>query len=256
MKSTFITKTLTLILSLIMIGSLHAQVVRIAAAANLRYALQQIKKQYEKEHPKTGIDITYGPMGTLSQLILNGAPIDLFMAADKTYPRMLQQKNATVGPIVTYASGKLGMWSKSIDVSKGLDVVLLPGIKKIAVGNPAVGAIYGIRTVDILKKHGLYDRVAKKIVWGENISQVAQFAASGNAEVAFVSRSVALSPDFRGKGFYYEFPDNICPPLEQACVLIKGRKPNTEAIRFMKYILSRRCDSIWEHNGYFVPSGK
>jgi molybdate transport system substrate-binding protein len=254
MQTSFIKKSLILIVALTVTGFISAQEVRVAAAANLHYALEQIKKQYEHEHPKTRIEITYGPMGTLSQLILNGAPIDFFMAADKEYPVMLQQRNATIGPIVTYASGKLGMWSKSIDVSKGLSSVLLPSVRKIAIGNPTVGAIYGIRTVDILKKYGLYAKVVKKIVWGENISQVAQFAMSGNVEVAFFSRSIAISPDFKGKGYYYEFPDNVCPPLDQSCVLIKGREHNDEAAKFMNYILSDKCDPIWLSNGYSIPS--
>lgn len=223
-----------------------AQKVRVAAAANLRYVLEEIKKQYEKEHPRTKVEITFGASGTLTQQILNGAAYDLFMAADKEFPAKLRQKGATVGPIQTYAVGKLVMWSSEVDLSKGLNSVLSSDVKKIAIANP-VGAPYGEAAVDVLKKHALYDKVAGKIVWGENISQAAQFAFTGNAEIGFIALSLAKAPDMKGKGKYYVVP---CPPIEQACVLIKGWERNGEAAKFMKYVLSPKCNPYWEEYGY------
>ena len=104
-----------------------------------------------------------------------------------------------------------------------------------------------LAAVDVLKKYGLYDRVAGKIVWGENISQAAQFAFTGNAEIGFIALSLALAPDMKGKGKHYAVP---CPPIEQACVLIKGWERNGEAARFMKYVLSPKCNPLWEEYGY------
>jgi molybdenum ABC transporter, periplasmic molybdate-binding protein len=223
-----------------------AQKVRIAAAANLRYVLEEIKKQYERERPRTKVEITFGASGTLTQQILNGAAYDFFMAADKDFPQKLKEKGATVGPIRTYAFGKLVMWSSETDLSKGLNAVLSPDVKKVAIANP-VGAPYGEAAVDVLKKHGLYDKVVGKIVWGENISQAAQFAFTGNAEIGFIALSLAKAPDMKGKGKYYVVS---CPPIEQACVLIKGWERNGEAARFMKYVLSPKCNPLWEEYGY------
>ena len=238
--------TLLLIAALAIQLYASAQKVRVAAAANLRYILEDIKKQYEKEHPRTKVEITFGASGTLTQQILNGAAYDFFMAADKDFPQKLKEKGATVGPIQTYAFGKLVMWSSETDLSKGLNAVLSSDVKKIAIANP-IGAPYGEAAVDVLKKHGLYDKVAGKIVWGENISQAAQFAFTGNAEIGFIALSLAKAPDMKGKGKYYVVP---CPPIKQACVLIKGWERNGEAAKFMKYVLSPKCDPFWEEYGY------
>ena len=104
-------KTTVIILALFVSFAcvVNAQKVRVAAAANLRYVLEDIKKQYEKEHPKTKVDITFGASGTLTQQILNGAAFDFFMAADMDFPNALKAKGATVGPVVTYIFGKVAM---------------------------------------------------------------------------------------------------------------------------------------------------
>ena len=226
-----------------------AQKVSVAAAANLRYALEEIKKQYEKEHPSTKIEITFGASGTLTQQILNGATFDFFMGADREFPQKLKEKGATVGPIVTYAYGKVVMWSSKIDLSKGLTAVLSPDVKKIAIANP-VGAPYGERSVEVLKAQGLYSKIEDKIVWGESITQTAQFAFTGNAEIGFIALSLAKAPEMKDKGRYYEIPAIICPPMEQACVLIKGWERSADASKFMKYVLSAKCNPIWLVYGY------
>jgi molybdate transport system substrate-binding protein len=250
MRTTFIKKTLILVLVFTMAGFANAQTVKVAAAANLHYALEQIKKQYEKEYPNINLEITYGSSGTLTQQILNGAPYDFFMAADKSFPEKLAQKGATVGDVKTYAYGKLVMWSCETNLSKGISSVLLPEVKKIAIANP-VTAPYGKAAVDLLKKQGLYDRIATKIVWGENISQAAQFAFSGNAEIGFIALSLALAPDMKGKGTFYVIPKSLMSaPIEQDCVLIKRKETNNEAVKFMKYVMSSKCNAIWKEYGY------
>ncbi len=249
MKTSFIKKSLILSVALTVFSFMSAQKVRVAAAANLHYALEQIKKQYEHEHPNTTVEITYGASGTLIQQILNGAPYDFFMAADKDFPLKLQAKGATTGPIRTYAFGRLVMWSSETDLSKGLNSVLLPTVKRIAIANPT-GAPYGEAADAVLKKYGLYDKVANKIVWGENISQTAQFAFSGNAEIGFIALSLALAPQMKGKGKYYVIPASMSAPIEQSCVLVKGWERNGEAARFMQYVLSAKCNAIWEEYGY------
>jgi molybdate transport system substrate-binding protein len=226
-----------------------AQKVRVAAAANLRYVLEDIRKQYEKEYPKTTVDITFGASGALTQQILNGATYDLFMAADMDFPNALKAKGATVGPVMTYIYGKVVMWSRLVSLDKGLNAVLSPDVRKVAIANPKT-APYGENAVATLKKYGLYDKIVGKIVWGENISQTAQFAFTGNAEIGFIALSLALAPDMRNKGHYYELPADICPLIAQGCVLIKGWKRNGEASRFMKYVLSPKCNAIWESYGY------
>ncbi|MDR2859501.1 MAG: molybdate ABC transporter substrate-binding protein [Mediterranea sp.] len=239
---------LLILLSIILRGG-YAQTVRVAAAANLRYVLEEIKKQYEVKNPASSINITFGSSGTLTQQILNGAAFDLFMAADTDFPKKVADGGFSAGEVTTYIYGKLALWSLTIDVADGLQTLELPQVKKIAIANPK-GAPYGESAVELLKKQGLYDKISSKIVWGDNISQAAQFAFSGNAELGFIALSLALAPDMLDKGKYYVIPQEICPPLEQACVLIKGSEKNKEASKFLTYILSEKCDPLWTKYGY------
>lgn len=231
------------------IACISAQTVKVAAAANLRYVLEDIKKQYEKENPRSKIEITFGSSGTLTQQIVNGAAFDLFMAADVDFPNKVKNNGFASGDVKTYIYGKLALWSLTLDVSKGLNTVTLSSVKKIAIANPK-GAPYGEAAVDLLKKKGLYDKISTKIVWGDNIGQAAQFAFSGNAELGFIALSLAMAPDMKSKGKYYIFSEKDCPPIEQACVLIKGSEKNTEAVKFMDYVMSKKCDKLWTNYGY------
>ena len=248
-------KTILLILLLLECICIYAQRATVAAAANLRYVLEEIKTQYVSENPKVNLQISYGSSGMLTQQIMNGAPFDLFLSADTVFPNKIKEKGQASGEVETYCYGKVVMWSASIDVSKGIKSVLSPEIKKIAVANPA-NAPYGENTVAMLKKQNIYDKISKKIVWGENINQTAQFVFSGNAEIGFIALSLALAPEMKNKGKYYVLPEDNCPPVKQAAVLIKGWEKNGEAAKFLKYLTSVQCEAIWEKYGYNVNYGK
>ena len=230
-----------------------AQKVNVAAAANLRYVLEEIKTAYVKQHPKAKVNLTFGASGMLVQQMLNGASFDLFMAADTDFPLKLKEKGLTYGAMSTYAVGKLAIYSTTLDVSKtGLEALKDPSVKKIAVANPST-APYGERAVGILKTMKLYDSLKQKIITGENISQTAQFAFTGNAEIGFIALSIALSPEMAGKGNYYIIPQKLYKPIEQACILIKTPVLNTEAAKFKTFVLSPATKAIWEKFGYSVP---
>ena len=236
--------------------TVSAQKVNVAAAANLRYVLEEIKSVYVKQHPQAIINMTFGSSGTLVQQIMNGATFDLFLAADNEFPLKLKEKGLTVGAMTTYAFGKLAIYSTTLNVEKlGLGVLKNPTIKKIAIANPAT-APYGERSIELLKKQKLYDQLKSKIVFGDNISQAAQFAFTGNAEVGFIALSLALAPEMAGKGTYYIVPQSLYKPIEQACILIKTSVLNTEASKFKKFILSAPTKSIWEKYGYGLVSSK
>lgn len=224
----------------------------VAAAANLRYVLEEIKTQYLKDYPGANIQITYGSSGILTQQIINGAPFDLFMSADTKFPNKLEDRGLTSASAVNYCYGKVALWSSSLNLSQGLSSVLLPEVKKIAIANPN-NAPYGLNSVNALKKQNLYDKVKNRIVWGENINQTAQFAFSGNAEIGFIALSLALAPEMNNKGNYYVLPEDICPPIAQAAVLINGWEKNGEAARFLDYLISSKCNSIWDKYGYGLP---
>lgn len=236
-------------LCLACIVPVNAQTVKVAAAANLRYVLESIKEKYETENKGVRIEIIFGSSGTLTQQISNGAPFDFFMAADVDFPVKVKELGFASGDVRTYIYGKVAMWSLTVDVTKGIHTVTLPSVKKIAIADPPK-APYGQNAVAVLKNQGLYDKIASKIVWGENISQAAQFAFSGNAEIGFIALSLALAPDMRGKGIYYVLPPDICPPVEQACVLLKNGAENKNVKDFMNYIMSPACHDLWIEFGY------
>jgi len=230
--------------------SVSAQKVNVAAAANLRYVLEEIKTAYVKQNPKAKVNLTFGASGMLVQQIQNGASFDFFMSADNEFPLKLKDKGLTTGPMSTYAYGKLALYSTSIDVNKlGLKSLTIPSVKKIAIANP-VTATYGTRAMELVKSMKIYEDIKDKIIIGENISQAAQFAFSGNAEVGFIAYSYALAPEMAGKGNCYIIPQNMYKPIEQACILIKTPVLNTEAAKFKKFVLSPATKAIWEKFGY------
>ena len=236
--------------------SLSAQKVNVAAAANLRYVLEEIKTAYLIQYPKAKVNLTFGASGMLVQQIQNGASFDFFMAADNEFPLKLKEKGLTTGAMSTYAFGKLAIYSTTLDVEKpGLGVLRNQSVKKIAIANPET-APYGERSIELLKSQKLYDLLKSKIVIGENISQTAQFAFTGNVEIGFIALSLAMAPEMKGKGNCYIIPQNLYKPIEQGCILIKTPVLNTEAYRFRKFVLSATTKGIWEKFGYSVPGSK
>jgi len=234
----------------LVIISVSAQKVNVAAAANLRYVMEEIKTAYLKQYPKAKINLTFGSSGTLVQQISNGASFDFFMAADNEFPLKLKAKGLTVGAMEVYAYGKLALYSTTIDVSKsGLTALKNISVKKIAVANPLT-APYGDRSMELLKKQGLYDALQDKIVIADNISAAAQYAFTSNTELGFIAYSFALSPDMAGKGYCYIIPQNLYKPIEQACILIKTPVLNTETVKFKKFVLSAAMKPVWEKYGY------
>lgn len=233
--------------------SVSAQKLNVAAAANLRYVLEEIKTAYIKQNPKAKVNLTFGSSGTLVQQITNGATFDFFMAADDEFPLKLKAKGLTTGAINVYAYGKLALYSKTLAVEKyGLDALKNPTVKKIAIANPET-APYGERSIELLKSLKLYDGLKSKIVIAENISAAAQYAFTGNTELGFTALSLVLSPEMDGKGNYYIIPQKMYKPIAQACVLIKKSTVNTEAAKFRKFVLSPVNKAVWEKYGYDLP---
>ncbi len=230
--------------------SAQAQTVKIAAAANLRFVFEEIKTAYVKANPRVTVEVNFGSSGALLQQILNGAEFDIFMAADNSFPAKLKDQGAASGEIKSYALGKLVLWSNTVDVSKGLEMLTDPSVKRIAIAKPDL-APYGDRAIECLKTAGLYDKVKDKIIYADNISQTAQFAQTGNAEVAFLAMSLTFTPEMKGSVFLIE--PKMYKPVEQAMVLVKSWKANPEAPAFMKFVLSSACRPIFEKNGYLVP---
>jgi molybdate transport system substrate-binding protein len=230
--------------------------VTVAAAADLSSALQEVADRYEK---KTGVHLklSFGASGALTQQIQNGAPFDLFFSADMDYPRQLIAAGAAdQASLYQYAVGRLVLWvplDSPLDLDhKGMDALLDPSVKKIAVANPQ-HAPYGRAAVAALKHAGMYDRVAGQLVLGENVAQAAQFVESGNAQAGFVALAHAVAPGVRDKGKYWEVPADFYPPLVQGVVVISHSQHKKEAAEFLEYIKTKETSELLRRFGFTLP---
>lgn len=228
--------------------------ISVAAAANLRDVLEELKKVYLKEYPNKRVEINFGSSGSLSQQIMNGAPFDLFLSADTNFPEKLSKASKTVGNSEIYAYGKVVLWSSKQDVTEGLNLLLNPKIRKIAIANPQL-APYGKNTVDALIRLGIYQKIKHKIVWAENINQVAMFTSSGNADAGFIALSNAQNKNMKISGRFYMLSDKECSPVSQGGIVLKGQ--HTSAAKdFFDFIRGKEVEKIWQRYGYETKTSK
>lgn len=227
------------------------QKVTIVAAANLKVALDSIAVVFKKENPTIHTTIIYGSSGKLFQQISNGAPYDLFFSADMEFPTELKNKKFTISPVKIYAIGKLVIWSKKTDPNKQkINSLLDAKSNKISIGNPTT-APYGAKAVEAMKYYKIYDKIKNKLVFGENITQAAQYVTTGAADIGIIALSQALSPIIlKEGGKYYMIPQQSYSVLEQGCVLLKHAQANTNATKFYNYISSKKAIAILNFYGY------
>lgn len=245
-------KILLILFYFVMTLSATAQTVKVAAAADLRYAMDEIVKEYKKNHLQAAIEVIYGSSGNSFTQISNGAPFDLYFSADILYPQKLKEAGLTLTNPKLYAIGRIVLWSASLDVSKGLSVLANKPNIKIATANPE-HAPYGQRSVEALKFYKLYGKIEKQLIFGENISQAAQFCITGNADAGLIALSLALSPSMCNQGKYFLIDEKSHRPLEQAYVILNHAKGNNEANSFAGFIDSRAARTIFEKYGFTLP---
>ncbi|ASB48248.1 molybdate ABC transporter substrate-binding protein [Alkalitalea saponilacus] len=241
------------ILLLILCITGHAQRVRIAAAADLRFAMDEIVAAYKSEHPNVNLEVIYGSSGNAYTQISNGgAPYDIYFSADISYPQRLYEAGLTVHEPTLYAIGRIALWSSSIDVSKGFSVLSENSRARIAIANPS-HAPYGERAVEALTYMGLYDKVKSQLIYGENISQAAQFCLTGNAQIGILALALVMSPNMQTKGNYYLIDDGTHNSLQQGFVILNRAKDNALAHDFARYISSPPAITILEKYGFELP---
>jgi len=237
------------------LNNLMSQTITIAAAADLRFAMDELTAQFKKANPNVKIDVIYGSSGNLYQQIVNQAPFNVFFSADISYPKKLDSLHLAGNKPKLYAIGHLVLWSAKVDVSKGIDVLKNNAVKQIAIANPTV-APYGKRAVECLKFYNLYNGVQTKIVQGENVSQSAQFVLTGNAEVGLIALSLALSPEMSNKGKYILLDEKSYSPLEQGFVIVKKSETNPQVIKFAQFIETEQARKIFGKYGFKLPNEK
>jgi molybdate transport system substrate-binding protein len=227
----------------------------IAAAADLQTVVPELAKGFEQA---TSIKptITFGSSGNFFAQIQNGAPFDVFLSADADYPRQLAAAGQVDAPTVyEYATGRLVVWTRpdsSLDMKKGLPLLTDASVRRIAIANPAV-APYGRAAVAAFRSAGIANAIEKKLVYAENVSQAAQLALSGNADVALIGHGLAVGSALRA-GRVYDVPEELHPPIVQAAGVISTSRNKDNARAFMNYLKSGAAGVTLRSFGFGVPS--
>lgn len=227
--------------------------IRVAAASDLQAALPGVIAQFEKE---TGISVraTFGSSGSFFTQIQNGAPFDAFLSADIDFPRRLQALG--LGKDVTlYATGRLVLWTRrdsGIDIRAGLSSLVNPRVRRIAIANPQ-HAPYGRAAAAALRRQGIYDEVASRLVFGENIAQTAQFVQSGNADVGIIALSLTSAPALKAAGTFIEIPASLHPPIEQGAIVLAAARDAAAARRFVQFLVSAETRRHLIDAGFDAP---
>ena len=227
-----------------------------AAAAHLRFALDDLTKEFHGKYLATRTNVTYGSSGNLFAQLQSGAPFDVFFSADMAYPQKLAEKGLAADDVFLYAIGRIVVWvpkNSPLDVDKlGIKTLLEPSVRKIAVANPE-DAPYGRAAVAAMKALNVYDKVASRVVYGENIAQTAQFVQSGAADVGILALSLAVAPKMQDAGCFWQVPLDAYPHIEQGGVILKSSKSLEMARSFRDFVLGDHGREVLERYGFALP---
>jgi len=244
----------TVLALLLSISSLFAGEINIAVAANVSYAMDELKAEFAKISPQTKVQVTLGSSGKLTAQIKNGAPYGVFMSADMKFPEALYGEGMTITKPVVYAQGSLAYLSvQKQDFSKGINVLISKNINKIAIANPTT-APYGKAAIEAMQKAGIYNQVKDKFVYAESISQTVAYATTA-ADIGIIAKSTLYSPKMSQytEGINYaEVDPKLYTPIQQGIVLLKFAKNNKEYKAFYDFILSEKAKAIFKKYGYII----
>ncbi len=215
-------------------GTVQAAEVIVAVAANFTQTLEKLAPEFERLSGHS-VTIVSGATGRHYAQIVNGAPYDVFLAADAEVTRRLEEEGRAVsGSSAAYATGRLALWSRTEGLVDVEGKVLMEGdFRRLSIANPRL-APYGQAAVEVLTALGQYERLAERLVQGENIAQAYQFVDSGNAELGLVAYSqIVGNAGNEANGSYWLIPETLHAPLTQELVLLKDSAPAREFIAFV-----------------------
>lgn len=228
----------------------------LAAAADLSVALPEVADRFARA-TGTRVDLVFGSSGTIARQIRDGAPFELFLSADETFVEQLATAGRTRDHGTLYAMGRLVLFAprgsplNPADGLDGLARLLAAGrVPRFAIANPD-HAPYGRAAEAALRRRGLWQDLRPHLVLGENVSQAAQFAVTGNAVGGIIAYSLALAPNLRDRGTYALIPDGDHAPLRQRMVLTTHAGPVAE--RFYLYLQQDEARAILERYGFALP---
>lgn len=234
----------------------QADVIRVAAAANLQYALPEIRAAFEASHLHR-LRVSYGSSGQFSAQIQQGAPFELFISADEDYVKRLTEQGLTQGAGVRYAVGRLVLFTptgsplSAESGLSGLKAAFQQGkIQHLAMANPA-HAPYGRAARETLQAQGLWPLPSGKILLGENASQAAQFTVSGSVEAGLIPYSLAIAPPLQKRGLFFLIPAKYHQPLYQRMALLKGAGPAAQT--FYTYLQGASARQTLRAYGFESP---
>jgi len=236
--------------------SLQAETIRVAVASNFLKAAQHLSKMFEAQSEHS-IQISSGSSGKLYLQITQGAPFDLFLSADTQKPQQLVKNGfAASSTRKTYAIGKLTLWLKACTNASDLSILLSPEIKKIAIANPKL-APYGMASRQLLEKYQLWQKLENKLIFPENISQVAQMSKIGVVDAAFIATSNAETLLSNEHSCLITLMTTDYQPIEQQLVIVDNSNKKEITKFFVKFITSVQGQTLIKNMGYLLPdSGK
>lgn len=229
---------------------------RIAAASDLKFALEEVERDFERDTPHR-VTLVFGSSGNFTSQILNGAPFEMFLSADEVLVERLVKAGRTRDRGRLYAIGRIGLF-----VPKGsplrpdasladLGRAAKDGrLRRFAIANPE-HAPYGARAREALTQAGVWEAVEPRLVLGENISQAAQFAASGSAQGGIIALSLARAPELARRGRFVLISDRMHAPLRQRMVLT--RKAGPAAAAFYDYLSRPKARATLQRYGFALP---
>ena len=228
-----------------------AETALVAVATNFSEVIDKLKFDFEAAHDHE-VTIVTGSTGKLYSQIVNGAPFDVFMAADQARPERLEYQGRTLDIRFTFATGQIVLWSADKDRinENGLEALNQP-FRRLAIANPQL-APYGVAAKEALDALGLLETLQDRIVMGENIGQTHALIASGNAELGIVALAYAISPRNAVAGSYWTIPPELYAPIHQDAVLTRHAQGNDAAHAFMAYLQSAPAKATIRAHGYEV----
>ena len=239
---------------LLLCSSVFAGQINVAVAANVSYAMDKLIAEFNKTNPNTKIQVTLGSSGKLVAQIKNGAPYNIFMAANMGFPQSLYDDQIAITKPVVYAQGALAMISsKELDFSKGIDIIKESSIEKIAIANPKT-APYGAATMEAIKNAGLEEVTKGKFVYAESASSTVNYATTA-ADIGFIPKSSLFDENlaqYKENKNWISVDTKLYKAIEQGIVIINNAKDNMEVKAFYDFILSAKAKKIFTDYGYIV----
>ncbi len=229
-----------------------ATAIRIAAASDLRFALEELLTSFRAANPSLKVEASYGSSGNFFAQIREGAPFDVFLSADSEYARRLAGE-ALAEPPFPYAIGRLALVVRKetgLDPKGFADLLKSPTIRRIAIANPA-HAPYGRAAIAVLQTWRVHDLIASKLVYGDSVAQATQFMDTGAAQAGLLALSLARvkSSDLA----FAEIPESAYPPLDQTGVILKRTTSLDAARAFQKYLTGAPGRAVLARHGFGMP---